>query len=55
MQFVTPSRKVGPNLKPYHERVLPEFYDYVNKSCLAQQMTEKIVVEFDTKICFGKE
>ena len=25
----------------------------VNKSCLAQQMTEKIAVEVDAKICFG--
>ena len=27
----------------------------VNKSCLAQQMTEKIAVEVDAKICFGKK
>ena len=27
----------------------------VNKSCLAQQMTEKIAVEFDAKIRFGKK
>ena len=27
----------------------------VNKSCLAQQITEKIAVEVDTKICFWKK
>ena len=27
----------------------------VNKSCLAQQMIEKITVEVDAKICFGKK
>ena len=27
----------------------------VNKSCLAQQMTEKIAVEVDAKIGFGKK
>ena len=27
----------------------------VNKSCLAQQMTDKIAVEVDAKILFGKK
>ena len=27
----------------------------VNKICLAQQITEKIAVEVDAKICFGKK
>ena len=27
----------------------------VNKSCLAQQITGKIAVEVDAKICFGKK
>ena len=27
----------------------------VNKRCLAQKMTEKIAVEADAKICFGKK
>ena len=27
----------------------------VNKSCLAQKMAEKIAVEVDAKICFGKK
>ena len=27
----------------------------VKKTCLAQQMTEKIAVEVDAKICFGKK
>ena len=27
----------------------------VNKSCLVQQMTEKIAFEVDTKIFFGKK
>ena len=26
----------------------------VNKSCLVQQMIEKITLEVDAKICFGK-
>ena len=30
------------------------FMKMVNKSCLAQQITEKIAVEVDAKICFGK-
>ena len=31
------------------------FMKMVNKSCLAQQMTEKIAVEVDAKICFEKK
>ena len=31
------------------------FMKMVNKSCLAQQMTEKIAVEVDAKIRFGKK
>ena len=31
------------------------FMKMVNKSCLAQQMTEKIASEVDAKICFGKK
>ena len=31
------------------------FMKMVTKSCLAQQMTEKIAVEVDAKICFGKK
>ena len=31
------------------------FMKMVNKSCLAQQMIEKIAVEFDAKIHFGKK
>ena len=27
----------------------------VTRSCLAQQMTEKIAVEVDAKICFGRK
>ena len=27
MHFFTPSKKVGPNLKPYSERFLSEFYE----------------------------
>ena len=31
------------------------FMKMVTKSCLAQQMTEKIAVEVDSKIRFGKK
>ena len=31
------------------------FMKMVTKSCLAQQMTEKIAVEVDAKIRFGKK
>ena len=31
------------------------FMKMVNKSCLVQQMTEKIVVEVDAKIGLGKK
>ena len=31
------------------------FMKMVTKSCLAQQMTEKIAVEVDAKICLGKK
>ena len=31
------------------------FLKMVNKSCLAQQMTDKIAVEVDAKNCFGKK
>ena len=31
------------------------FMKMVNKNCLAQQMTKKIAVEVDAKICFGKK
>ena len=31
------------------------FMKMVHKSCLAQQMTEKIAIEVDTKICFEKK
>ena len=31
MQFVTPSKNVGPNLKPYYERFLSEFYENGNQ------------------------
>ena len=31
------------------------FMKMVNKSCLAEQMTEKIAVEVDTKIRFWKK
>ena len=31
------------------------FMKMVHKSCLAQQMTEKIAIEVDTKIRFGKK
>ena len=30
------------------------FMKMANKSCLVQQMTEKITGEVDAKICFGK-
>ena len=32
-----------------------DFMKMVNKSCLAQQVTEKIAVKIDAKICFGKK
>ena len=31
MQFPTPSKKVGPNLKPYYVRFLFEFYENGNQ------------------------
>ena len=31
MQFVTPSKDVGPNLKPYYKRFLSEFYENGNQ------------------------
>ena len=31
MQFVTPLKTVGPNLKPYYERFLSEFYENGNQ------------------------
>lgn len=55
MQFVTTSKKVWPNLKPYYKRFLSEFYKNGKKSCLAQQMTGKIAVEVDKKNLFGKK
>ena len=53
MQFVTPSKKVGPNLKLYYERFLSEFNEN-GKSCLAKKIIEIIEVEVDAKICFGQ-
>ena len=55
MHFLTPSKKFGPNLKPDSDRFCLNFMKMVNKSCLVQQMTEKITVEVDAKICFGKK
>ena len=49
MGLFDPSKKIGPNPKPYSERLLSKFYENSKKTCLAQQMTEKIVVEFDEK------
>ena len=33
----------------------PNFMKMVEKSCLAQQVTEKIAIEVNTKIRFGKK
>ena len=48
-------KKVWPNLKPYYERFLSEFYENGNKSYLVQQMIEKIAVKVDAKIRLGKK
>ena len=43
---------MGPNLKQYYERLLYEFYENGKKSCLVQQLIEKITLEVDAKIYF---
>ena len=50
MQFVTPSKKVGPNLKPYYQRFLSEIYENSK-----QQMTEKSAVEVDASNLFREK
>ena len=45
----------GPNPKPYSKRFLSKLYEHSKKTCLEQQMTKKIAVEVDAKICFGKK
>ena len=55
MGLFDPSKKIGPNPKPYSERFLSEFYENSKKTCLAQQMTEIIAVEVDAKIRFGRK
>ena len=52
MPFVTPYKKVGPYIINYFCLNLMKI---VNKSCLAQQIIEKIAVEDGAKICFGKK
>ena len=47
MPYLTPSNKVGPNLKLYYERSLSEFLENGKKSCLVQQMIEKMTLEVD--------
>ena len=54
MHFFTPSKKVGPNLKPYYERFLSEFYENGKQNLQVQQMTEQIAAEVDTKINLWK-
>ena len=54
MGLFDPSKKIGPNPKPYSERLLSKFYEHSKKTCLEQQMTKKIAVKVDAKICFGK-
>ena len=55
MGLFDPSKKIGPNPKPYSERLLSKFYEHSKNTCLEQQMTKKIAVEVDAKICFGKK
>ena len=55
MQFVTPSIKVGPNLNHFKKFFCLNFMKIKNKSCLVQQMTEKIAVEVYAKIHLGKK
>ena len=55
MGLFGPSKNIGPNPKPYSERFLSKFYENLNKSCLAQQMTEKIAVEVHAKKLCGKK
>ena len=54
MQFVTPSKKVGPNLKPYYKLFLSEFYDNGKQKLPSTTNTEKIAVEVDPKFFLGK-
>ena len=54
MHFLTPSKKVGPNLKPDSGRFLSEF-SKTGPTHLQQQMTEKIAVEVGAKNRFEKK
>ena len=46
-------------MDPIQNHILKDFclnfMKIVKKTCLAQQMTEKIAVEVDAKTCFGKK
>ena len=55
MQFETPSKKGGPNLKLCYKRFGLNFMKMEIKSCLVQQMTEKFAVEVDAKNHFWKK
>ena len=57
MGLFDPSKKIQPNLKPYSERFLPEFYENGKQKLPStiNKMTEKISVKVHAKIPFGKK
>ena len=44
-----------PNVKPCNERFFSVFYENSKQKLPKKQTTEKITVEIDAKICFGKK
>ena len=55
MQFVTPSKKFGPNLKLYYERFFSEFYENSKQKLCSTKMTEQTAVFLSKFIFFNRK